>query len=89
MPSHPVVILAPTSAAQMVVKFSWVSDGALKMPQSDGERESGRAESVARIMRNLVSHSLEINTQEGRKEGRGAKPPSLLEMRYSEGNQRI
>lgn len=34
------------------------------MPQ----RESDRAELLAKIMRNLVSHSLEINTQEGREE---------------------
>ena len=34
-------------------------------------------------MRNLVSHSLEINTQEGRE---GGESYPLLEMRYSDGN---
>ena len=48
------------------------------MPQ----RESDRAELLAKIMRNLVSHSLEINTQEGRE----GKASPLLEMRYSDGN---
>ena len=46
------MILAPTSAAaaQMVVKFSWVSDGALKMPQGDAtERERERAEERSRL----------------------------------------
>ena len=79
MPSHPVVILAPTSAAQMVVKFSWVSDGALKMPQSDGERERERerAEERSRLPESCAISSHIPSKSILRKEGRKRSKASL------------
>ena len=75
MLSNPVVILAPTSARR-VVKFSWVSDGALKMPQRERERESGVA------CQNHAQSRFHIPSKSILRKGKA----SMLEMRYSEDN---